>query len=262
MKFGQGYQQRKLITVQINYEMKNLNEEYDYWHKSAYVKECAEDINLCSWHHEAIKLISNIEGKTILEIGCGRGDFSIFLHNQNANVSGCDFSEAAISIAKEKAKLKNLPIKFFVADAQHLPLQDGLYDIIFSCECLEHIPNPQQALNEMYRILKPKGQAVITTENYSNGMIIPWIQSWVTKRPFNSGSIVQPIENFFVYWRVKKMMRKSGFKVEKLTGTHFVFLILPKNRNWIKENIRNKKLRSILKSMARHMSYLLIKNSK
>jgi ubiquinone biosynthesis O-methyltransferase len=239
--------------------MKNLKELYNHWHDDVAKAEDKNSLHLCRWHYEAIKLCNDISGRKVLEAGCGRGDFSIYLSQKSAYVDGFDFSEAAIEIAKKKALFMNAIVNFFVANAQDLPIENDLYDIIFSCECLEHLPDPQKALNEFYRVLKPGGLLVLTTENYSNGMIIPWIKSWVTRKPFNSGDEVQPIENFFLYWEVKKMMEKSGFIVKKVTGWHYVFLILPRNKNLIKEDIQNKNLKSFLKPFARHMSFLLVK---
>ena len=239
--------------------MKDLQNEYNQWHKDVATKESLEKTQLCTWHNEAFKTYNNVKGKSVLEIGCGRGDFSLFLGERGGKVHGTDFSNAAIEIAKEKAIIRNARVDFSVVDAQTIPFENESFDVIFSCECLEHIPDPQKALNEIYRILKSGGTAVITTENYSNAMIIPWIQSWVTKKAFNSGDEVQPIENFFLYWNVKKMMKKSGFRVKKITGWHYVFLILPRSLNVIVEKIENKFLRSAVKPFARHMTFLLQK---
>lgn len=240
--------------------MDDLYSAYNQWHEDINTKETSSELHLCRWHLEAYNSYNSIENKKVLEVGCGRGDFSIFLSNHAANVHGTDFSEAAVSIAKEKAKTQSSPAYFSVADAQKLPFGNGSFDIIYSCECLEHIPNPQRALDEFFRVLKPGGTAVVTTENYSNGMIIPWLQSWITKKPFNSGDKVQPIENFFLYWNVKRMMQKSGFKVKMISGWHYVFLILPKNKNWIVNTIKNNIAKKLLKPFARHMTFLVEKN--
>lgn len=240
--------------------MTDLYSAYNQWHKDISLNETNGKLHLCRWHLEAYHSFDSIQNKLVLEVGCGRGDFSIFLSNKGAFVQGTDFSASAIDIAKERGRTNQSMANFSVADAQQLNFSNESFDVIYSCECLEHIPNPQKALDEFFRVLKPNGTAVITTENYSNGMIIPWIKSWLTKHPFNSGDKVQPIENFFLYWRVKRMMQKSGFKVKQIKGWHYVFLILPRNKNWIINTINNKWAKNILKPFARHMTFVLQKN--
>ena len=240
--------------------MEDLKSAYNQWHKEVGAGESNSELQLCQWHKDAFAAFDKVQQQKVLEVGCGRGDFSLFLSGKGAVVHGTDFSDSAIEIAKAKVANNYSNIQFSVADAQQMPFGDAVFDVIYSCECLEHIPDPQKALNELFRVLKPGGTAVITTENYSNGMIILWLKSWITKQPFNSGSEIQPIENFFLFWKVKRMMRKSGFIVSKITGWHYVFMILPGNRNWIKEEIKNKTAKTILKPFARHMTFLLKKN--
>jgi ubiquinone/menaquinone biosynthesis C-methylase UbiE len=239
--------------------MSDLKLEYDKWHKDVAVNESSNTITLCEWHHDAVEAFSDIQGKDVLEIGCGRGDFSLYLKKFNAVIHGTDFSDSAISIAKAKAALTQVNISFTVADAQNLPFPDSSFDVLYSCECLEHIPDPQKALDEMFRVLRTNGMAVITTENYSNGMLALWIKSWLTKKPFNSGDEVQPIEHFFLFWKVLKMMRGSGFRVKEFKGWHYVFLILPRGKNWIINRIHNKTAKWLFKPFARHMTFLLEK---
>jgi SAM-dependent methyltransferase len=50
----------------------------------------------------------------------------------------------------------------YVADAQKMPLPDNSFDTTLSSQVLEHVPNPEQALREMYRVLKPGGKTIIT----------------------------------------------------------------------------------------------------
>jgi ubiquinone biosynthesis O-methyltransferase len=239
--------------------MDELKTLYDEWHKNEHNLSNFIDIQLSNWHKEALKLSGDVLRAKILEVGCGQGDFSMYLSNKGADITGCDFSGFAIDIAREKTALKKSAANFLVADAQNLPFENNSFDIVFSCECLEHVNDPRKTLKELHRVLKPGGKLVLTTENYSNGMIISWLKTWITGKPFNSGNEIQPNENFFVYWRVKKMMRQSGFIVKKITGWHYVFLILPRNKNLIIENIQNRRLQKILKPFARHMSFLLYK---
>ena len=92
---------------------------------------------------------------------------------------------------------------------------------------MEHVPQPQMMAAEMSRVLKPGGKFCLTTENYLNGILLGWLQSWITGRPFNSGSGVQPLEQFFVFPQVTGYLKRAGLVVEKTESTHYQWLLLP-----------------------------------
>ncbi len=236
---------------------------YDRWHRSVHGGENPADIALEGWHENALSLAPNLTDLKVLEVGCGVGDFAIYLAKQNINVTAVDFSPAAIELAQTKANAQNISVEFQVADAQALPFADNTFDFIFSCECLEHIPVPQQALNELQRVLKPSGRLVLTTENYSNAMVLYWLACWLRKEPFNSGEQVQPIDHFFVFWDVKNMMQKAGFQVERMIGSHHVFLLLPRMHphTFVIERFKNNPVASLLRPFARHMAFEAVKKA-
>ena len=117
---------------------------------------------------------------------------------------------------------------FIQGDAQALPFDDLSFDLIVSCECMEHVPHPPQMAREMARVLKPGGQYCLTTENYLNGMLIGWLYSFLSGKPFNSGSGIQPRENFFFYWLVRGYLRNAGLTVERMESCHYQWLLLPR----------------------------------
>src|SRR6185503_8546543 len=98
------------------------------------------------------------------------------------------------------------PPQFCVEDAQALSFESASFDFVVSCECMEHVPQPALMAREIARVLKPGGGFVITTENYFNGMILGWLNAWLRRQPFDSGSGVQPHENFFLFWRVRRIL--------------------------------------------------------
>jgi ubiquinone/menaquinone biosynthesis C-methylase UbiE len=88
-------------------------------------------------------------------------------------VTGCDFSGAALQVARER--LRHLPDFgtgpcLVQGDAQKLAFADESFDLVVSCETIEHLPDPWAALREMYRVTRPGGQLFLTTPNYSNLM--------------------------------------------------------------------------------------------
>jgi len=147
-----------------------------------------------------------------LELGCGRGEFAIWLASAapDLRVTGVDFSTSAITIARSRITNASKAVRFLAADVQSVPFVDNSFDWIVSCECLEHLPEPQRMAAGMFRVLKPGGRFCPTTENYLNGMLLAWLHCFLTGRPFNAGSGVQPLEQFFVFPQVKRHLKRAA----------------------------------------------------
>lgn len=234
---------------------------YNEWHARVHGAESLNETLLQQWHKDALTLAGDLAGLHVLEVGCGAGDFSIHLAKEGANVVGADFSSTAVELAAAKAIAQKSSAQFQVADAQRLPFADATFDMLVSCECLEHVPVPRVALAEMFRVLKPGGRLVLTTENYSNGMLIYWLMAWMQRKPFNSGAGVQPIEHFFLFWQVIAMMKRVGFTLRRMTGAHYVFFAIPGTHphTFVRERIRAPLLSKWLRPFARHVSFDAIK---
>jgi len=235
---------------------KNIK-KYDVWHSLQERNNGNLTPHLEEWHKNAIKLTANLSNRSILEVGCGNGDFALCLSDKNSNITAVDFSRKAISIARKKAKTLNSKVRFMVADAQNLPFKDNSFDMIFSCECLEHVENPERVLLEFNRVLKENGELILTTENYFNALILWWIKCWILKKPFNSGAGVQPIEHFFLFWSVRNLIKKAGFNIKKMIGSHHVFLVLPKvtPSRFVKERFNTSFFQLIFGPLARHIAF-------
>ena len=103
--------------------------------------------------------IKNGNNRKVLEIGCAIGGFSSLLKEHNFDVYASDVSSYIISYAR-----KFWPgIKFFEFDIQEgIPINEQ-FDIIFSFEVLEHLKDPEKALENMYKKLSPNGTLICST---------------------------------------------------------------------------------------------------
>jgi SAM-dependent methyltransferase len=233
-------------------------DKYDIWHEQVAGHETHTEDLTHSWHKSVAKLLPYLQGH-VLEIGCGRGDFSIWLSKTYpaANIVGVDFSEAAIAIAGKRALAAGSRAKFRVEDAQSLSFENSSFDYVISCECLEHVPEPLKMAKEIHRVLRSGGHFILTTENYFNGMILMWIKTWITGTPFNSGSGVQPHENFFLFWKVKKFLEDGGLKVEHMESNNFQWLMLPRTdpAKLAIQDITSPVLKRLFRPFGRHFTF-------
>lgn len=101
------------------------------------------------------------KGDKILEIGCGVGMDSLEYAKGGAFVYGIDITKSAIKLTKERFKLNNLKGNFKVMNAENLTFKDDTFDFVYSFGVLHHTPNIEKAINEIGRVLKQEGTAII-----------------------------------------------------------------------------------------------------
>ncbi len=105
------------------------------------------------------------KGMKVLDVGCGTGNFSIKLAKMGCEVIGIDISEEMLKVAKDKAKKEGLNIKFYNMDVYDMKFEDNCFDGVISVTAFEFLKDPDKAIEEMFRVLKPKGYLLIGTIN-------------------------------------------------------------------------------------------------
>ena len=101
-----------------------------------------------------------------LEIGCGTGFFLLNLKLAGIVDEGhvTDLSPGMVEVAQSNAKRLGFDIEGRVADAERIPYDDGTFDLVVGHAVLHHIPDVEQSLREVLRVLKPGGRFVFAGE--------------------------------------------------------------------------------------------------
>lgn len=112
-----------------------------------------------------ISLLELNKEHSYLEYGCGRGEVCIFHAARGGAVVGVDYSEDAIALAREKAKVLNLPIEFHVCSFSEYCAEENKFDRILASEFIEHISEGEGNIffELAYRALKPGGKLLVFT---------------------------------------------------------------------------------------------------
>ena len=99
----------------------------------------------------------NLEGKRVLDTGCGRGGNCSFLarYHSPSEVVGLDQSQRQIEWCRQRFSADSL--SFVAGDAQSLPFSDGVFDVVTNIESAPHYADKPRFYREVFRVLSPRG---------------------------------------------------------------------------------------------------------
>ncbi len=154
---------------------------------------------------------TSFENKKVLEAGCGSGVVVIPLAARGISVTGIDKSEFAIEKARRYCKERELNARLEVGDVKNLPFNDNEFDIVILADVLEHITNPEVAVNETERVCKEKGVIVVTLPSMIHKSLL--IKKLLSSRDDFDKNPEYPIEPEKVagMFRGSKLVKKNRF---------------------------------------------------
>jgi len=102
-----------------------------------------------------IGALGDVSGKVVLELGCGGGQWSMFLAEAGARPVGLDLSEQQLSAAR---RLMRTPYPLVHADGEQLPFSDASFDVVLSDHGAMIWADPYATVPEVARVLRPGGR--------------------------------------------------------------------------------------------------------
>lgn len=113
-----------------------------------------------------LKLMGNLKGKNVLEIGCGGAQCGISFAKKGAKVIGIDLSKEQLKYAKSLVEKNKVKIKLLQGDIENLhQIKSNSQDIVFSSWALLYVSNIKKCFKEVYRVLKKKGIFIFSTSH-------------------------------------------------------------------------------------------------
>lgn len=107
-----------------------------------------------------LKLVGFAPGQTYLDFGCGNGAAAVHLSSKlGLNVTGIDVDPEQIEAARAGSK-EDANVRLLAADGTKLPFEDNDFDFVATHMVTHHIPDWQNALDQMLRVLKPSGYLI------------------------------------------------------------------------------------------------------
>ncbi len=112
-------------------------------------------------HERVVREVRDVGGMSILDVGCGTGDMlRRFAAGGASRLVGADSSEGMLQVARRLSD-GAANIELLKASAESLPVGAAEFDVVVSCIAFHHFPDPEGALSEMARVIKPGGNLLL-----------------------------------------------------------------------------------------------------
>lgn len=163
-----------------------LASEYDAWFSTP-VGQVADRLEKALVY----RLAQPRSGESALDVGTGTGHWACDLARRGLRVTGCDSSEAMLRVARATGE----NVIWQQAEAEALPYPSDSFDLVLSVTALEFVRDPTRALDEMWRVVAPRGRLVVAVLNANSSW--GWTYKRVAERqdtPFRHARFFSPAE--------------------------------------------------------------------
>lgn len=168
------------------------------------------------------KVAATNPGAKLLEIGCGMGDDTAQWAKRGMAVTSIDLTEPAVACTRERLRICGLEAKVQTGNAEALDFADNSFDIVYSFGVLHHSPDTPKTIDEVWRVLKPGGTALIMLYNRNS---LNYVVHRLLRYPFDgSQKDPCPVEYTYTQEQIQKIFQKfnsCSIEVDYLFGTGY-----------------------------------------
>lgn len=168
--------------------------------------------------HSASPEQSGLQGKRIIDVGCGGGLLAEAMASRGASVTGIDLAEASLAVARLHALESGVSVEYLQISAESCAEQmPGCADIVTCLELLEHIPAPEKIVSACARMAKPGGRVFFSTLNRNRKA---WLQAIVAAehvlKLLPAGT--HDYQRFIRPSELARWCRDADLEIEDMTG--------------------------------------------
>lgn len=167
--------------------------------------------------HERVGL----EGKRVLDIGCGGGILAESMAARGARVTAIDMAAAPLAVAQIHLRESGLEVEYLKSTAEaHAEARGGEYDVVTCLEMLEHVPDPSLVVAACSRLVRPGGQVFFSTINRNPKAWVmaifgaEYVMRLLPRGTHEYAKLIRPSE-------LGKWIRAAGLDLAGFTGMHY-----------------------------------------
>jgi SAM-dependent methyltransferase len=169
-------------------------------------------------------------GRRVLEIGLGYGTLGQHIAESGAAYTGLDLALGPVEMMRYRLGILGIPGRAVCGNSLSLPLAEGEFDFVVSIGCLHHTGDVQRCLNQIYRVLRPGGSAIVMLYNQFS------YKQWITWPKPTFQALRRDLGMFkgqIVYSADQRRVFDSNLAGEEAPET--VFLSIHQLRNMLKQ---------------------------
>jgi 2-polyprenyl-6-hydroxyphenyl methylase/3-demethylubiquinone-9 3-methyltransferase len=162
-----------------------------------------------------------LNGKRVLDIGCGGGILAESMAARGARVTAIDMAAAPLAVAQIHVRESGLEVEYLKATAEdHAAERAGQYDVVTCLEMLEHVPDPSQVVAACSRLVKPGGQVFFSTINRNPKAWVmaifgaEYVLRLLPRGTHEYAKLIRPSE-------LGEWIRAAGLDLTGFTGMHY-----------------------------------------
>lgn len=166
---------KRALSREVSAESDSLAKSYSLW-RSTRLGQITDRLEECL----ILELLGDVEGLDVLHVGCGDGALSAALSRRGGRVTGLDPDPRMLNAARMRAEAESVDLHLVPCRAEALPFADETFDPVVAVTVPCFIPQPDQAMAEMARVLKPGGRLVIgELGRWSSWAAIRRVRGWL-----------------------------------------------------------------------------------
>ena len=191
-------------------ENDNLAQRYRAWRKRT-LGAVTEQLEVAA----VMEFLTPVEGKRVLDAGCGDGAYSLAATERGALVTGVDLSEDMLAAARYRSAARGLTVDWMQGSVLALPFPDSSFDLAIAITLLCLVPDPRAAVRELSRVLVPGGRLVV-------GELHRW-SLWAVKRRIRgwSGDSFWRGARFWTAGTLRDLLADSNLRPGRVRGVAY-----------------------------------------
>jgi len=168
--------------------------------------------------------LAQLEGKKVIDVGCGGGILAESMAMRGADVTGIDMGEAPLSVARLHQLESAVEVNYRRITAEEMAEeQAGQFDVVTCMEMLEHVPDPASTIAACSRLVKPGGHVFFSTINRNPKAYLfavvgaEYVLNLLPKGTHEYDKFITPAE-------LDQWSREAGLQVHDMTGMSYNLL--------------------------------------